>query len=78
MRKPARAAFGFLNCNSWPWSQVYINGNRQRGNTPLFQIKVEAGKHRVRFVNPELGLSKEVTVTVDPGDTRTVAVSLQQ
>lgn len=68
----------YLNCNSWPWSIVYINGRRMHGNTPLFRVRVTAGKHRVRFVNPELGLSKEVTVTVEPGNTKTVAVSLQQ
>jgi hypothetical protein len=68
----------FLNCNSWPWSVVYVNGRRQRGNTPLYRVEVPAGRNRVRFVNPELGLSKEVTVTVEAGNTKTVAVSLQQ
>ena len=72
-RQPA-----FLNCNSWPWSLVYVNGRRLRGNTPFFRIKVPAGRHRIRFENPELGLSREVTVQVEPGDEKTVAVSLQQ
>jgi hypothetical protein len=57
---------------------VYINGRRLRGNTPLFRVRVMAGRHRIRFVNPELGLSKEVTVSVEAGNTKTVAVSLQQ
>jgi hypothetical protein len=68
----------YLNCNSWPWSVVFVNGKRLRGNTPHYRVPVFAGRHRIRFVNPELGLSKEVSVTVEAGNTKTVAVSLQQ
>jgi len=75
---PARGrAVAFLNCNSWPWSVVYINGRRLRGNTPLYRVRVRPGRNRVRFVNPELGMSKEVTVSVSAGHIKTVAVSLQ-
>jgi serine/threonine-protein kinase len=73
----AKASRGYLNCNSWPWSVVYVDGRRLPGNTPLFRVKVAAGRHRIRFVNPELGLSREVSVTVQGGSTKTVAVSLQ-
>lgn len=72
---PARAA-AYLNCNSWPWSVVYVDGRRLRGNTPLYRVKVAAGRRRLRFVNPELGLSKEVTVALAPAQVRTVAVRL--
>jgi len=68
---------GWLNCNSWPWSEVYLDGHKLRGNTPIYRVKVAAGRHRVKFVNPELGLSKEVTVSVEPDETKTVAISLQ-
>ena len=68
----------FLNCNSWPWSVVFLNGHRLRGNTPLYRIVVPAGKNRLRFENPELGLVKEVEVAVEPGNIKTVAVYLQQ
>jgi serine/threonine protein kinase len=76
--KPAAVRVAWFNFNSWPWSVVYVNGRRLRGNTPLLRVRVAAGRHRIRFENPELGLSKEVTVTVDAGNTKTVAVSLQQ
>lgn len=69
-------ALAYLNCNSWPWSVVYVDGRRLRGNTPLYQVKVVAGRRRLRFVNPELGMSKEVTVAVAPAQVRTVAVRL--
>ena len=72
-----RAPTAFLNCNSWPWSVVYLNGRRLEGNTPLYGVKVFAGRHTLRFVNPELKLSKEVTVSVPAGRIKTVAVRLQ-
>ena len=68
---------GYLNCNSWPWSVVYLDGKRLPGNTPIYRVKVTAGKHTIKFVNPELSLSKEVKVTVAPDRVRTVAISLQ-
>ena len=77
-KRPTPRRIAFLNCNSWPWSVVYVNGRRLQGNTPLYRVRVPAGRHRIRFVNPELGLSKEVTVAVEPGNTKTVAVSLHQ
>lgn len=68
----------WFNFNSWPWSVVYVNGRRLRGNTPLWRVRVNAGRHRIRFVNPELGLSKEVSVSVEAGATKSVTVPLQQ
>jgi hypothetical protein len=73
----AVARLGHVNCNSWPWSVVYLNGKQLRGNTPLYGVEVGAGKHQLRFVNPELGLSREVSVTIRPGETKTIAVKLQ-
>ncbi|MBW2733731.1 MAG: serine/threonine protein kinase [Deltaproteobacteria bacterium] len=77
-RLKSRRQVGYLNCNSWPWSVVTLNGRRLPGNTPIYRVKVAAGKHRLRFENPELRLSKELTVSVAPGSVKTVAVSLQQ
>jgi serine/threonine-protein kinase len=77
-KKAAATGMGFVNLNSWPWSVVYLDGRRLHGNTPIFGFRVPVGRHQLRFVNPELGLSKEVEVTVEPGEVKTVAVSLQQ
>ncbi|MFH1132610.1 MAG: serine/threonine-protein kinase [Pseudomonadota bacterium] len=68
----------FLNCNSWPWSVVYLDGRRLGGNTPIFRVEVTPGKHQLKFVNPELQMSKEITVSVAKGQTKTVAVSLRE
>ncbi|HEY3356618.1 MAG TPA: protein kinase [Polyangia bacterium] len=69
---------GYLSCNSWPWSIVYLDRRRLPGNTPVVRAKVPEGTHRLRFVNPELGLSKDVPVTIAAGVEKTVAVKLDR
>ena len=75
---PVKRRAGYLSCNSWPWSVVYLNKKRLPGNTPLSRVRVPEGTHRLRFVNPELGLSKEVPVTIVAGAEKTVAVKLDR
>jgi hypothetical protein len=72
-RKPR---FGYLNINSRPWAFVEIDGKKLPKETPLFGIKVKAGKHRLRFFNPELKIEKTVPVTVRHQQTQTVSVVL--
>jgi eukaryotic-like serine/threonine-protein kinase len=75
---PVKRRAGYLSCNSWPWSVVYLNKKRLPGNTPLSRVRVPEGTHRLKFVNPELGLSKEVPVTITAGAEKTVAVKLDR
>jgi serine/threonine-protein kinase len=75
---PVKRRAGYLSCNSWPWSVVYLDKRRLPGNTPLSRVRVPEGTHRLRFVNPELGLSKEVSVTIVAGAEKTVAVKLDR
>jgi serine/threonine-protein kinase len=67
---------GALRVNSRPWSQVYVDG-RLVGNTPLLNLPLRAGKHKVKLVNPELGMSKQMTVQIDKGKATTKVVELQ-
>lgn len=62
------AGEAFLRINSRPWSQVYIDGTLV-GTTPKIDLRVSAGPHRVRLVNPELGLSKTFQVEAPAGET---------
>lgn len=75
--RPRSQDVGYLNLNSWPWSVVYVDGRRLEGNTPIYRVRLSAGRHLVKFINPELGLKQEVEVTVEGATTKTVAVSLQ-
>lgn len=61
---------GFLNVNSIPPSEVFIDG-KSVGTTPRVSLPVRAGKHTVVVVHPERGRLNR-TVTVDEGETKVV------
>jgi serine/threonine protein kinase len=54
---------GTLTINAKPWAVVYIDGKRV-GVTPLFKLKVSAGRHKLRLRNPDKKLEKTITITV--------------
>jgi len=58
-----------------PWARVYVDG-RLFGETPLTNVKLPVGTHRVRFVNDPLGLERTVTVSVRAGSNPKVIVPL--
>jgi serine/threonine-protein kinase len=60
---------GFLNVNSIPASLVVLDG-KPIGSTPKVHVQVAAGPHTVVFTNSELGVMKEVSVTVGAGETK--------
>jgi len=65
---------GTLDLSASPWAYVEVDGTRV-GATPK-RLPAAAGSHRVRFVNPELGRSKEVIVDVRPSAVVRVSVNL--
>lgn len=62
---PARG-YGWLHINSMPWALVYVDG-RLRGETPLQQLKLPAGRHAVRLVNPRFKLKHAFEVNIRRG-----------
>jgi len=48
---PARAEPGLLSLNAVPWGRVSIDG-RVVGNTPVLDLRVAPGAHRVRVERP--------------------------
>lgn len=66
---------GKLRVQTRPWSKVFLDG-RLLGTTPLTGIEVDAGRHTLKFVNPEFGIEKEIQVTVKDGDTVTKILTL--
>jgi hypothetical protein len=68
---------GTLRLNTRPWSQVVVDG-RPVGNTPQPNLELSAGKHKLVLSNPSLGLSKNVTVTIKPGETNTQVINLAE
>jgi len=66
---------GYLNITSIPWSWVYL-GRKKLGQTPLANVKVPAGTHRLFFSNPEGGETFR-TVKVQPGQVTKLRVKLR-
>jgi serine/threonine-protein kinase len=46
-----------------PWADVYFRG-RKIARAPIQKLRLPVGTHRLRLVNPVLGIKKSVTVTV--------------
>ncbi len=75
---PPPAGKGRVSMHSWPSSTVFLDGKRLPGATPLREVEVPAGEHKVLFVHPELGLKKQVDVVIEPGTDRTISVKLER
>jgi hypothetical protein len=65
---------GKITVTSNPWTSVEIDGESV-GNTPLIEVKVAPGVHKVRLVNGELEIDVKITVTVKAGETTKVVES---
>ncbi len=75
---PPPGANAKLSLTSWPSSQVALDGTRPLGLTPVRDVDVTPGTHVILFLHPELGLRKEVTLTIAAGEERAVAVKLER
>jgi hypothetical protein len=58
-----------------PWARVY-DGERYIGDTPLHDVKLTVGVHRLRFVNEPLAVEKVQEITVHHGENPKVIVTL--
>jgi serine/threonine protein kinase len=56
---------GSLTLQTTPWTQVYVDGDPQ-GSTPLFKLKLKAGKHVLHLVNEQAGIDTTRTVSIAP------------
>ncbi len=67
---------GQLTFDARPWCNVTIGG-RSLGQTPIVNHTLPSGRHRVTCSNPELGVTRNIPVTIEPGQTTRKRVSLQ-
>ena len=68
---------GTLRLNARPWAQVMLDG-RPIGNTPQQNLQLSPGKHKLQLSNPQLGLTKSVTVNIKAGEILTQVVNLAE
>jgi hypothetical protein len=50
-----------------PWAFFTVDGDPKEYETPM-TLKLTVGPHRVTFRNPQLNISRTVTITVPPND----------
>jgi len=60
------AGDGLLTLQSNPWADVSVDG-QMVGTTPLFKLKLSAGKHTLVLKNSAQNLEKTVSITIAPG-----------
>ena len=72
----AGQATGLMTLKTMPYARVYL-GKQLLGSTPLFRVKMPAGRSTLRLVGPD---NKEVKLTVDikPGEHTPISKALDQ
>lgn len=58
-----------------PWAKVY-DGDRYLGDTPLRDVELAVGDHRLRFVNEPLGAERVLPLKVEESGNQKVIVTL--
>jgi eukaryotic-like serine/threonine-protein kinase len=62
------AGTGRLTLDTFPWTEIFL-GNRRLGTTPLFEVNVPAGHHRLHAVNSDSHVDRTIDVDIRPGET---------
>ena len=66
---------GKLTIDTKPWTEVYL-GERKLGITPLLNIELPAGRHKLKVVNKSRGINETLNVVVKAGKQTTVKKTL--
>ncbi|MCC6808079.1 MAG: serine/threonine protein kinase [Deltaproteobacteria bacterium] len=73
---PARAMkHGFLTINAKPWANVFIDGRDMKMTTPVHDLRLFVGNHRVRLESPGAKRSEEFVVEIQANKTTTKIVN---
>ncbi len=66
---------GMLTIDTKPWTEVHL-GKRKLGITPLLNIELPAGRHKLKIVNKGRGINETLDVVVKAGKKTTVKKTL--
>jgi len=67
----APARYGFLQVNSTPWTEVYVD-DRDVGFTPVVKFKLTVGEHEVRLINEGYEIDASIVVIIEENETVSV------
>ena len=66
---------GMLTIDTKPWTEIYL-GKRKLGITPLLNIELPAGRHKLNIINKGRGINETLEVVVKAGGKTTVKKTL--
>ena len=66
-RTAAVAPWGTLTVNCVPYCHVYLDGKDTGLDSPAVAMKVKAGPHKLKVINPPSGMERELNVLVPAG-----------
>jgi len=56
-----------VSVNSVPWSEVWIDGENTGHHTPLVDLPIDCGQHRLDFKRPDLHIAQTESIVVKAG-----------
>lgn len=75
MEPPRLPTSGYLTVVTEPPCEVWLNGVKV-GQSPVSELSLDAGAHRLRLVNLQQGFVAERLVTIEPGKTLRLQLDL--
>jgi eukaryotic-like serine/threonine-protein kinase len=75
--KDSVAGMGILQVYVRPWARVLVDGV-EKGTTPLDNMRLKAGSHRVTLINDEIGYRRAFPVQIKPGKKKTFRKSIDE
>ncbi len=56
-----------ITVNTFPWSEVWIDGKNTTLHTPVVGFKLPCGKHKISFKRPDLDIDQTEIISLRPG-----------
>jgi hypothetical protein len=66
LEKPPHG-YGTLSVGCVPWCHIYVDGLDTGRNSPVSGMKLTAGRHELRVVNPPSGRTRDIDIDVESG-----------
>jgi len=76
-KEPQTHGKGLLSINTVPWARVIMDG-REVGNTPILNMEVNAGKHKIKLLNEKFGIDEVIDIEVFPNKSTKVFKKLKK
>jgi hypothetical protein len=70
--------YGTLSVRCVPWCHIYVDGLDTEQNSPVSGLKLSAGRHELRVVNPPSGRTRDIEVDIEGGTNLTQRIEFEK